>query len=143
MADEFPAMEQPYESVSVRRAEKEAADVEFPQEWHEGGSVGNYLIKPVRTSAELSKYSHRLRNCATSYAHQFADESCFLYVVFEGDTLKALLEISNRGRGVGVSQLLGPRNSEVSTELKAAVDFWWKECKRPAKSQPIETAEAA
>ncbi len=109
-----------------RQAKIEAADVEFPQEWYEGGTVGNFKIDPVRTSVELSRYAYLLHNCATSYAHQIANKTCFFYVVFEGDELKAMLEIKPGGRGVSVSQLQGPRNSEVSTELQAAVDSWRK-----------------
>ena len=80
-----------------RQAETEAADVEFPQEWFEGGTVGDFRIAPVRTSGELSRYAYHLHNCATSYAHGVADGSCFIYVVFEGDELKAMLELSRRG----------------------------------------------
>ena len=125
-----------------RQAEKEAADVEFPQEWFEGGTVGTFRIEPVRTAPELSRYAYRLHNCATQYAHQIADKNCFFYVVFEGDELKAMIEISNSERGITMSQLKGPRNSEVSTELKVAVDSWRKTCKAPEKSQPVEVSEA-
>jgi hypothetical protein len=115
-----------------RQAAKEAADVEFPQEWYEGGTVGDFRIEPVRTSAELSQYAYRFHNCVTSYARQVADESCFIYIVFEGDEPKAMLEIENRIDGVGVSQIKGPRNSEVSPELRTAVSTWWDTRKRPA-----------
>ncbi len=125
-----------------RQAETEAADVEFPQEWYEGGTVGSFRIEPVKTAAELSRYAYHLHNCATSYAHQIANENCFFYVVFEGDDLKAMFEIQSGGRGARMAQLQGPRNSEVSAELKTAVDSWCKTCKRPAKSQLIETSEA-
>ena len=123
-----------------RQAETEAADVEFSQEWYEGSSVGDFKIEPVRTAAELSRYAYRLRNCATSYAHQIANEDCFFYAVFEGDDLKAMLEIDHGGRGINVSQLQGPQNSAVSVELKAAVDSWRKTCKPPAKSELVEAS---
>ena len=138
-----------------RQAAKDAADVEFPQEWYEGGIVGNFRIEPIRTAPELSKYGYHLHNCATQYAHQIADGNCFFYVVFEGDELKAMFEIkptvltrnsrANGGNirsGVRTTQLQGPRNSEVSEELKTAVDSWSHECKPPAKPQPVEVSEA-
>jgi len=126
-----------------RQAETQAADVEFPEPWYEGGDVGDYHIEPMRTAVELSKYAYHFHNCATSYAHDIAKGRCFLYVVFEGDDLKAMLEIIRKGRGACVDQLKGLRNSEVSEELKSAVDAWWKECKPPVKSQPIEVSAAA
>ena len=124
-----------------RQSEKEAANVEFPQEWFEGGAVGNFRIEPVRTAVELSRYAYQFHNCATSYAHDIANGHCFLYVVFENDALKALLEIKNHGRTVSMVQLKGPRNSEVSDEMIAAVNTWWKERKTPAKT--IEVSAAA
>ena len=121
-----------------RQAEKAAAAVEFPQEWFEGGAVGDFRIEPVRSGTELNKYAYHFHNCATSYAHRIANGHCFLYVVFECDDIKAMLEIVMRGIG----ELKGPRNSEVSSELKTAVDTWWKNRKAPAKSQSVEVAEA-
>ena len=56
-----------------------------------------------------------------------------MYVVFEGDDLKAMLEINRKGRGASVDQLKGLRNSEVSEELKAAIKTWTTTCKRPEK----------
>ena len=127
-----------------RQSEKAAADVEFPQEWYAGGTVGEFRIEPIRTSEELSRYAYHFHNCATSYAHRVANGSCFFYVVLEGDKLSAMLEISGRGR-VGVTQLKGLRNIEVSAELRAAVNSWWDTCKRPAEStnetvQPLALA---
>ncbi len=109
-----------------RQAETQAADVEFPQEWYEGGAVGDFQIEPIRSSVELSKYAYHFRNCATSYAHNIANGHCFLYVVFEGGDLKAMVEIIRKGRGASVDQLKGLRNSEVSEELKTAVNTWFK-----------------
>jgi len=109
-----------------RQAVKQAADVEFPQEWFESGTVGDFRIEPVRTSAELSKYAYYFHNCATSYAHNIANGHCFLYVVFEGGDLKAMLEIIRKGRGASVDQLKGLRNSKVSEELETAVNTWFK-----------------
>ena len=109
-----------------RQAETQAADVEFPQEWYEGGTVGDFRIEPIRTAPELSKYAYHFHNCATSYAHDIANGRCFLYVVFEGDDLKAMLEIIRKGRGASVDQLKGLRNSEVSEELTTAVNTWFK-----------------
>jgi len=124
-----------------RQAETQAADVEFPQEWFEGGTVGDFRIEPVRMSTELSLYAYHLHNCATSYAHRIAEGSCFIYVVFEGDKLKAMLNI-NRARGLRFGELKGLRNSAVSAELRTAVDTWWTNRKAPPKS--IEAmAEAA
>ena len=118
-----------------RQSVKEAADVEFPQEWYEGGTVGDFRIEPVRTSANLSRYAYQFHNCATSYAHKIADGECVFYVVFEGEDLKAMLEISGVGRAA-IAQLKGLRNSEVSAELRAAVDSWRNTCKRP--TEPVE-----
>ena len=64
-----------------RAAVTEAADVEFPEPWYEGGYVGDYHIEPIKTPPELSRYAYRLHNCATSYAHNVARGDCFLYVV--------------------------------------------------------------
>ncbi len=128
---------------NLTKAAKEAADVEFPREWFAGGTVGDFRIEPIRTAAELSKYAYHFHNCATQYAHQIADESCFFYVVFEGDELRAMVQIAKNNNGrIGVSQLQGPRNTEVSTELKAAIDAWRKTCKSPEKSRPVEASEA-
>ena len=123
-----------------RQAETAAADVEFPQEWFEGGTVGNIRIEPIKTAVELSRYAYLFHNCATSYAHRIADENCFLYVVFEGEDVKAMLEIESDEAGVRMGDLKGPRNNEVSGELRAAADTWWDERKCPAKSQPVEAA---
>jgi hypothetical protein len=117
-----------------RQAETQAADVEFPQEWYEGGTVGDFRIEPIRTAPELSKYAYHFHNCATSYAHDIANERCFFYVVFEGDDLKAMLQIKRRGGSASVDQLKGPRNTEVSAELKSAIKTWTTTCKRPEKT---------
>ena len=109
-----------------RQAETQAADVEFPQEWYEGGTVGDFQIEPIRTAVELSKYAYHFHNCATSYANDIANGRCFLYVVFEGDDLKAMVEIDRNRSAVGVGQVKGLRNGEVSEELTAAVDTWFE-----------------
>ena len=74
-----------------------------------------------------------MHNCATGYAREIADGESFFYVVFEGEELKAMLEISNPARAA-IDQLKGPRNTEVSTELSAAVQSWWKSRQRPGES---------
>lgn len=124
-----------------RQAETAAADVEFPEPWFEGGTVGNIRIEPIKTAVELSRYGYLLHNCATSYAHRIAADNCFLYVVFEGEDLKAMLEIESDEDGVSMADLKGPRNEEVSEELKAATDTWWEACKSPAKSRLVEVSE--
>jgi hypothetical protein len=80
----------------------------------------------IQATTALSKYAYYFHNCATSYAHNIANGHCFLYVVFEGGDLKAMLEIIRKGRGASVDQLKGLRNSEVSEELKTAVNTWFK-----------------
>ena len=115
-----------------------AADVEFPQEWYVGGTIGDFRIEPVRTAVELSRYAYLLHNCATGYAREIADGESFFYVVFEGEELKAMLEISNPTRAA-IDQLKGSRNTEVSTELRAAVDSWWGTRKRPTDDTAITT----
>ena len=126
-----------------RQSEIEAADVDFPEEWFEGGVVGEFRIEPIRSSAELSKYAYHFHNCATSYAHDVANGKSFIYVVFEGDELRAMLEIDKHGRSrANLGQLKGPRNVEVSAELRAAVDSWWESCKHPTEStiEPLALA---
>ena len=122
-----------------RQSGIEAAGVEFPQEWYAGGTVGDFRIEPIRTSAELSKYAYHFHNCATGYAHEVAKGSCFIYVVFEGDELRAMLEITGKARTrANLSQLKGPRNIEVSEELRAAVHTWWESAKRPTTDETAE-----
>ena len=117
-----------------RQSEKTAADVEFPEEWYVGGTVGDFRIEPIRTAVELSRYAYLLHNCATGFARGIADGGSFFYVVYEGDELKAMLEISNPARAA-IDQLKGSRNTEVSTELSAAVQSWWGTRKRPGVSE--------
>ena len=104
--------------------------------------VGEFRIEPIRTSTELSKYAYHFHNCATSYAHQVANGDCFIYVVFEGDDLRAMLEIKKHGSHANLGQLKGLRNIEVSEELRSLVDLWWKSCKRPTEStvEPLALA---
>ena len=123
-----------------RQSGIEAADVDFPEEWYAGDVVGEFRIEPIRTSEELSKYAYHFHNCATSYAHDVANGKSFIYVVFEGDELRAMLEIEKRGsRRASLGQLKGPRNIEVSAELRTAVDSWWDTCKRPT-AEPLALA---
>ncbi len=44
-----------------------------------------------------------------------------------------MLEIIRKGRVASVDQLKGLRNSEVSAELKAAIQTWTTTCKRPER----------
>ena len=109
-----------------RAAVTAAADVEFPDPWYKGGNVNGYRIEPITSSPDLSRYAHRLHNCATSYAHRIADGCCFLYVVLQEDIPKAMVELTRPAARTIISQLTGPRNAFVSDELDAAVNTWLK-----------------
>ena len=109
-----------------RAAVTEAADVEFPEPWYEGGNVGDYHIEPIKTAPELSRYAYRLHNCATQYAHQIAEGCCFIYVVLQSDTPKAMVELIRNGKHAELSQLKGPCNGQVSEELETAVNTWFE-----------------
>lgn len=107
-----------------RAAVAEAADVEFPAPWIEGGQVDGYQIEPIKTAPELSRYAYQMHNCSSTYAHTIATGRCFLYVVLQENIPKAMVELErSHGRAV-LSQLQGPCNEVVSEELGAAVDTW-------------------
>ena len=109
-----------------RAAETKVDDVAFPEPWFEGGTVGDYQIEPIKTAPELGRYAYRFHNCAATYAHRVAAGRCFLYVVRQGDVPKAMLQLERDCDGTSLGQLVGPRNDDVSEELRTAVGTWFK-----------------
>ena len=108
-----------------RAAETKAADVAFPEPWREGGAVGEYQIEPLRTAPELGRCAYHLHNCSATYAHRVAAGRCFLYVVSQADTPKAMVQLSLVNQDITLDQISGPRNDEVPGELEAAVKTWF------------------
>lgn len=109
-----------------RAAETRAADVAFPEPWREGGTVGEYQIEPLRTAPELGRCAYHLHNCSATYAHRVANGQCFLYVVSQADTPKAMVQLVRDDGGITLDQISGPRNNEVPEELEKAVGTWFE-----------------
>ncbi len=107
-----------------------AADVEFPEPWYDGGTVGDYRIEPIRTAVELARHAHRLHNCAATYTGVVVSGVGFLYMVFDAqapEAPRAMLEVRRNQYGENrpqLGQLVGPCNEEVSEELGNAARSW-------------------
>jgi len=113
-----------------RASEAQTVGVEFPEPWYEGDIVDDYRIEPVNTANQLSLYAKQLRNCAGAYAHDIAEGSIFMYVVFalsaEGPSSRpeAMFDLENNNGYRSLGQLKGPCNQAAPKELATAVKLW-------------------
>ncbi len=122
-----------------RTVVSKAADVEFPEPWYEGDTVGDYRIEPIRTAVELVSYGHRLHNCAVTYTGVVVSGAGFLYVVFDTqapEAPRAMLEVRRDQYGENethLGQLVGPCNEEVPKELGNAARSWLESKRAPMR----------
>ncbi len=119
------------EEWHVRIAEKKASKTNqvFPEPWLPGATLEEYRIEPVTDSWQLGRYAYSLRNCAASYIHKIIGGKSFMYVVFRGEQLIAMLELERNSysKRIDLSQLKGPRNQAVEAPIREAVDAWFGE----------------
>lgn len=95
--------------------------------WASPATIDGIEFKPLKSGADIIAASRSFSNCSRSYAWRVACGRVRLWAARRGDEPVAMCELQpSRIDGVPrLSQVLGPANRDVSTEVWRAAHLWF------------------